>query len=269
MPVVRQLGPGLVEDEAVAVGAIRAQPRRTTTRRARRSGGSATAASGSSTRATARCRRRSCWRRTPCAATTPPPASGRRSEVCDRAGVVTKSRSYMKPPERSDEADSTWLARASPAPHCARPPARPLRARQRTVAVESAVAPGDDVDGAAEGVGAEQRRPRPVQHLDSLHRVERHGDVAVVVARTARRSGARRPPAPASGRSRRPGRRSRSARPRSPRARTSTDAAIRSTSAMLNAGRASIWSRVMTVSVRLAVPSSTGVTAAVTTTVWR
>jgi hypothetical protein len=42
---------------------------------------------------------------------------------------------------------------------------------------------GDDVDRAAEGVGAEDRGPRSLQNLDPLDGVERHGDVAVVVAR--------------------------------------------------------------------------------------
>src|SRR5688572_3589100 len=57
--------------------------------------------------------------------------------------------------------------------------------------------------------------------------------------------------------------------PRSPRARTSTAAVNRSTSAMLWTGSRAICSRVMTVSVRVTVSSSTGLAAAVTTTFWR
>ncbi len=41
--------------------------------------------------------------------------------------------------------------------------------------------PGDDVDGAADGVGAVDRGPAAEQHLDALDVEQRHRDVAVVM----------------------------------------------------------------------------------------
>ena len=41
----------------------------------------------------------------------------------------------------------------------------------------------DDVDRPAKRIRAKDRRPRPMENFDPLDRVERHGDVAVVVAR--------------------------------------------------------------------------------------
>ena len=41
----------------------------------------------------------------------------------------------------------------------------------------------DDVDGATDCVGSEQRRPGAVQDLNPLDELERHRDVAVVMAR--------------------------------------------------------------------------------------
>ena len=43
--------------------------------------------------------------------------------------------------------------------------------------------PGDDVDGAADGVGAVDRRPAAEQDFDALDVEQRHRDVAVVVPR--------------------------------------------------------------------------------------
>ena len=47
------------------------------------------------------------------------------------------------------------------------------------------LAPGDDVDDAAHGVGAVQRRPGAGQQLDASDVLEGHGQIAVVVSRSA------------------------------------------------------------------------------------
>ena len=126
----------------------------------------------------------------------------------------------------------------------------------------------DDVDGAAKGVGAEERRARSVQDLDALHRVERHRDVAVVMARlrvvqpdavdehehlAEVRAAHREIGLHAAN----------AARPHVHRRRQAQHVGDVCT------GSAPICSRVMTVIVRVTLPSSTGRAAAVTTTVCR
>ena len=132
--VVRQLGPRLIEHEPVAVrpirpdGVERPSAARTEPVVQRRP------ASGSSTRATARCRRRSCWRRIPCAARTRATRVRPPNVDCDRAAVVTKSRSYMKPPRalrRGRQHVAGAAVRRSPLRAAAGEPVGPTEQRSR------------------------------------------------------------------------------------------------------------------------------------------
>ena len=104
-------------------------------------------------------------------------------EVRDRTIVVLKSRSYMKPDDRSADADSASRTRAALESNLAAAGGGAEAAALENERRLLDRAPRDHVDRAAEGVGTEERRARSVQDLDALDGVERHRNVAVVMAR--------------------------------------------------------------------------------------
>ena len=81
-----------------------------------------------------------------------------------------------------DTATVCWSEpRSNPA--APRPPARPKLPPCTTQRWPVDVPARNDVDRAAKGIGAEQRRARAVENLDPLHIVKRNRDIAVVMAR--------------------------------------------------------------------------------------
>src|SRR4029450_4459028 len=126
------------------------------------------------------------------------------NDVRERSSVVLKSRSYMNPPERSTDiaTDSVTVPLVKPAPPVTpalpkEPPwtasagvACPRRVITLTVPPKASAAEGGErvrrvcaaryhFARSPKAVGAKERRADALQHLDTLHFVQRHRNVAV------------------------------------------------------------------------------------------
>ena len=96
---------------------------------------------------------------------------------------MTKPRSNMKPDDRSTAAATTSRTAAALDPGLAARGHQPEAAGFDNGGRGLNAFARDDVDRPAKRIRAKDRRPGTVENFDPFDRVERHGDVAVMVAR--------------------------------------------------------------------------------------